>query len=90
MRERAEAIAQELAKGKLRTEPGKASLVATRSDVQRAWLAVGDILVRNGYEELGTQTRRFASEMLPPRTESEQIAYQLNRVRTIRGRNPTR
>src|SRR6266404_2112728 len=30
MRERAEAVAQELAKGKLRIEPGKASLVSTR------------------------------------------------------------
>ena len=47
MRERAEAVARELAQGKLLVEPGKASLVSSRSEVHRAWLAVGDILIRH-------------------------------------------
>ena len=51
MREQAEAVAQEIAKGKLRIEPGKASLVSTRNQVQRAWLAIGDILIRDATTE---------------------------------------
>ena len=39
---RAEVVAQELAKEKLQIEPGKTRSVATRREVQRAWLAVGD------------------------------------------------
>jgi hypothetical protein len=52
MRERAEAVVKELGKGKLRIEPGKASLIATRNEVRRAWLSVGDILIRERQTEL--------------------------------------
>jgi hypothetical protein len=89
MRERAETVVQELAKGKLRTEPGKERLVATRNKVQRAWWAVGDILIRNGHQELAARTRRFAGEMLPPRTENEYIAAELMREPRARRRSPT-
>lgn len=80
MRERAETVARELASGKLRIEPGRASLVATRNEVQRAWLAVGDILIRQRQPELASQVRRFLDELRPPRTEKEQIAAQLFRL----------
>jgi hypothetical protein len=77
MRARAEAVVQELAQGKLRIEPGKASLVKTRNDVQRAWLAVGDILIRAQQPELAAQVRRFSVGMSPARTEKEWIAARL-------------
>jgi type IV secretory pathway VirD2 relaxase len=77
MREQAEAVAQELAKGKLRIEPGKVSLVSTRNEVQRAWLAVGDILIRERQPELAAHVRRFSEQMPPPTTEKELIAARL-------------
>jgi hypothetical protein len=77
MRERVESVAQELAQGKLRIEPGKASLVVTRNEVLRAWLAVGDILIRAGQPELAAHVRRFSNEMSPPLTEKEHIGARL-------------
>jgi Relaxase/Mobilisation nuclease domain len=79
MRERAKIVVQELAKGKLQIEPGKASLVTTRNEVRRAWLAVGDILIREGQLELAAHVKRFSGEMPPPRTEKERIAEQVIR-----------
>jgi Relaxase/Mobilisation nuclease domain len=77
MRERAEVVAQELAKGNLRIESGKASLVGTRNEVRRAWLAVGDILIRQRQPELAVHVRRFADQMAPPLTEKEWIAARM-------------
>ena len=77
MRERAEAVAQELAHGRLRVEPGKASLVNTRNEVRRAWLAVSDILADHGHLELADNTRRFMEAMPPVRTDKEFLAAQL-------------
>jgi type IV secretory pathway VirD2 relaxase len=77
LRERAEAVARELARGKLKIEPGKASLVETRNEVRRAWLAVGDILIRQRQPELAAHVRRFSDEMLPPKTEKEWIASKM-------------
>jgi len=77
MRERAEAVAQELAKGRLQIAPGKASLVATRNEVRRAWLAVGDILIRDRQPELAAHVRRFSEEMPPPQTEKEWLAAEI-------------
>lgn len=82
MRERAETVVRELAKGKLQVEPGKASLVGTRAEIRRAWLAVGAILIREGQPELAAHVRRFSDEMSPPRTQKEWIATELERVRT--------
>jgi hypothetical protein len=79
MRERAEAVAQELAQGRLRVEPGKASLVNTRNEVRRAWLAVGDILIRERQPELAAHVRRFADQMTPPLTEKEWMAARMDR-----------
>jgi len=77
MRERAEVVAQELAKGKLKIEPGKARLVGTRNEVRRAWLAVGDILIRERQPELAAHVRRYADQMAPPLTEKEWMATRL-------------
>jgi hypothetical protein len=77
MRRRAEAVGQEMKKGKLQIEPGKASLVGTRNEVQRAWLSVGDILIRQQQPELAAHVRGFSDEMPPPLTEKEWIAARL-------------
>ena len=77
MRERAEAVAQELARGKLRVEPGKASLVSTRNEVRRAWMRVGDILIRQQQPELAAHVKRFSDDMPTPQTEKEWIAARL-------------
>ena len=82
MRERAEAVTQELAVGKLGAEIGKASLVSTRNELRRAWLAVGDILIQQRQPELAALVKRFSDEMPPPRTEREWIATAIERVRT--------
>jgi hypothetical protein len=81
MCERAKAVALELAKGKLRIEPGKASLVATRNEVRRAWLAVGDIPIRQQQPELAAQVRRFSKAMPPSQTEKKWLAGDWMRVR---------
>lgn len=91
MREREEVVAQELAQGKLRIEPGKADLRETHEEVQRRWLAVGDILIRQRQPELAAHVRRFSDEMPLPRTEKEHIAAQLlrhERVQQIGHRRP--
>jgi hypothetical protein len=77
MRDRSEAVAQELAQGRLRIEPGKASLVNTRNEVRRAWLAVGDTLIRARQPELAAHVRRFSEEMPTPQTEKERLAARL-------------
>jgi hypothetical protein len=82
MREQAEAVVRELAQGKLRVEPGKVRLVGTRNEVRRAWLAVGDILIRERQPDLAALVRRFSDEMTPPRTEKEWIATAIERMRT--------
>jgi len=79
MRERTEAAAQELAKGRLRIEPGKASLISTCNEVRRAWLAVGDILIREQQPALAAHVRGLIAEMHPPQTEKEIIAREIMR-----------
>ena len=70
-------LPQELAQGKLRIEPGEARLVGTRNEVQRAWLTVGDILIRERQPELAAHVRRFADQMAPPLTEKELVAARM-------------
>jgi hypothetical protein len=87
MRERAEVVARELAKGKLQIEPAKASLVGTRKEVRLAWLAVSDILIRERQPELAARVRRFSEEMPPPQSEKEWFAARLvERTREPRAR----
>lgn len=85
MRDRAEVVAKDLAQGKLRIEPGKAGLINTRTKVRRAWLAIGDILIREGQPELATHVRKFVDQMAPPLTEKERLAAKLqHQVRHLR------
>jgi type IV secretory pathway VirD2 relaxase len=87
LRERAEAVARELAKGELRVEPVKSRLIKTHSELRSAWLAVSDSLIRDGQTELSEQVRRFAAEMPLPLTEKEHISAKLlERTRGARAR----
>ena len=77
MRDRAEAVARDLANGTLPIEPGKASLVSTRNEVRRAWLAIGDILIRERQPKLASHVRRFSDGLPAAQTEKEWIAARL-------------
>jgi Relaxase/Mobilisation nuclease domain len=76
-RERAEAVARELAKGDLRVESGKEKLVQTRKEVDRGWRAANAILQNEGHSELAADVSRFVARMPPPQTKKEQIASEL-------------
>ena len=54
-------------------EPGKATLVATRREVEQGWYVVHDVLEREGHSEVARDIRRFLAQMLSPRTERQQI-----------------
>jgi hypothetical protein len=54
-------------------EPGRATLVATRREVEQGWYVVHDVLERDGHSEVARDVRRFLAQMLSPRTERQQI-----------------
>ncbi len=54
-------------------EPGMATLVATRRQVEQGWYAVHDVLESEGHSEVARDIRRFLAQMHPPCTERQQI-----------------
>ena len=76
-RNRAEAVAWELAHGGLKAEPGKAGLASTRRAVVEGWMAVADLLHQQGYQDLSLAVRRLSNRMPQPHTDKERIAEQL-------------
>jgi len=89
----AEAIAAELLKGDVRTEPGKHKLVATRKAVEGGWRSVAILLGQNGHQDLARDVQRFVDRLPPAFTEKEQISAQLlerTRMLRARDRHPTR
>ncbi len=74
MRGRAQAAARTPVTGHAPIEPGKAKLLRTRQEAQRAWSVVGDLLTQQGRPDLSAEIRRFAAHMPPPMTEREWIA----------------
>jgi hypothetical protein len=76
-RQRGEAVGRELVAGRLKTEPGKHRLLATRREVVRGWNEVADDLVLQNQVKLAQAVRRFVKEMPPPRTEAEWIRDRL-------------
>lgn len=76
-RNRAEAVAHELAHGGLKAEPGKAGLVATRQAVVSGWRALADLLDEQGYRDLSLAVRQFSIRMPPLHTDRERVAEQL-------------
>jgi hypothetical protein len=86
-RQRAQAVARELAKGGLKTGPGEVRLLETRHEVVRGWSEVADNLVLQGQAELALAVRRFMGRMPPPLSEKQWIARQMHepsRARTNR------
>lgn len=71
-------------------EPGKATLVATRREVEQGWYAIHDILERAGHSEVARDIRQFLARMRPPLTEMEQLAVDVDRKRTelVRSHEP--
>lgn len=88
MRAQAEAVAADLIKGHILTGPVKRSLVQTRREVEQGWRAVGNILLSEGEKSLAMLVSRFVDEMLPARTEKEQLAEKLlEQAHEARGRD---
>lgn len=77
MRDRAAAVARELASGSLRLESGKRKLLETRGAVRPGWVAVADVLERGGDRSLASSVRRFAASMPSVATEKEMLASQI-------------
>ena len=82
---RSETVASELLKGGLRVEPGKSKLMETRREVERGWRAASDMLIAQGEPELAAHVRRFVAQMVPPTTEQECLAADLE----VRLRRPS-
>lgn len=77
LRERAMAVARQVARGQLQVEPGKASLSLTRKEALRAWRAVGETLIKQGHRDLAEQATRFTDQMPAPLSEREWTALQI-------------
>jgi hypothetical protein len=87
MRGRVEIVAGEMAKGALRTEPGKAKMLKTRHEIRRAWRHVSNILVREEQPDLSSEVRKLAEGMRPPMTDREwMVAALVERAREPRNR----
>lgn len=77
LRARVEAVAKELAKGSISIEPGKATLLNTRKEVEQGWQVVGHLLASQGQHALATQVSRFVEQLPSAKTERERFAEQL-------------
>jgi hypothetical protein len=91
-RQRAEAVARELASGEAKVEPGHTRLLETRRDIGRGWNEIADILVLQGEVQLAQAVRHFVRRLPPARTERERIREELlgwpeaRKDRGLRGR----
>jgi hypothetical protein len=74
IRDRADSVASDVRKGKLRVESGRLKLIETRQTIWRAWRAISKHLALEGQRVLAQDIDRFVDQMPPPRTEREQIA----------------
>jgi Relaxase/Mobilisation nuclease domain len=89
LRERAESVAQEMARGALTPERGSERMRTTRRDVVQGWDMTAENLEREGQRDLANLVRGFVERMPPPTTEKQWIGEHLHRLR--RGRDePTR
>jgi type IV secretion system T-DNA border endonuclease VirD2 len=79
LRQKAEAVVAELARGGLRMESGKAKVINTREAVRRGWAAIEERLLNEGRPELSWLVKKFANQVGSPHTEKEQIAAGLMR-----------
>lgn len=77
LRERAESVAGELARGRLVPDSGSERMRATRRAVVKGWQSMADNLEKEGQQDLANVVRRFVERMPQPMTERQWIADQL-------------
>ena len=65
--------------GKGAKEPGKETLLATRTAVVAGWRGVSERLRGDGYPDLAGEVERFVDRMPAPQTEMESLMGQLRR-----------
>lgn len=78
-RSRVTEVGQEMFRERLRTEPGKRTLIQTRKAVERGWWEISEILAAQGQRELAKKVVQFVGRMLPPKTDREVISEELSR-----------
>ena len=88
LRARVEAVANDLANGRTRAEPGKQSVLETRTDVMLGWRSVADKLERSGQLELAAEVARFSQALREPATDRDRIAEALTANSRSRLRPP--
>jgi hypothetical protein len=76
-RRRVEAVASLLLESDRIVGGGKQTLLATRRDVERGWLAAARILAEEGRYDVAAHVRRFVERFDSARTDTEQIAAAL-------------
>ena len=74
MRRKVEGVAEELLRGGLRPEPGKAKLIATRQRVLVDWMTAAVSLRAQGRESLARNVEDYISQMPAVATDKERIA----------------
>ena len=77
MRRKAEGVGSELLHGRLRPEPGKAKLLATREQVVQDWIATAANLRDQGEPQLAREVENFIRRMPDVTTGNEHIAKAL-------------
>jgi hypothetical protein len=77
MREQAEAVANDLARGGIPLESGKRTLIETRKQVVQGWSQAAAGLEQHGRRSLAEGVRRFVADMPSPNTDREQMAAML-------------
>lgn len=76
-RSRVEEVGREILRGRLRTEPGRKTVIGTRQAIEQGWWQVREILEAQGQRELAEEVKQFVGRMPPPRTDREMIGEQL-------------
>ena len=90
MRRKVEGVAEELLRGRLAPEPGKAKLIATRKRVLADWTATAALLRAQGRESLARDVENYVSQMPAVATDKERIAKGLlAQLATQRSREPS-
>jgi hypothetical protein len=74
MRQKVQAIAEELRQGRLTPEPGLERLRATREEVARRWQNAVQVLRDQGEVQLALEVEQFVKSLPAVRTEKELIA----------------
>jgi hypothetical protein len=90
MRRRVETVAEEVQRGQLALESGKARLLATRGRVVEDWRTTADLLRAQGQDSLARGVEAYVRRMPTVATENEllakgllaQVAAQRSRVRS--------